>query len=203
MASSRSKKDRLKLTLPALAMVVAVIFCGATLSVLDSASPGRIDATATDRLQALCRDRNPCEVRLGDLVGGSWDRFYEFNTFVPQAEVSRVLGSNLVHTADLQRVLVLVKDGKIVRRQYAHTGEDQPLAKAIDFPGLAPGEHPGWVSFAPNGLFLVARCATQAGGSLFGEHGGLYTMLTPSTGGTTEAAPCEPVHAIIPHPHMR
>ena len=202
-SSRRDPKARLKLTLPALAMVLLFIVGGAVLVVVDSASPGRIDATAAHRLNALCGTRSHCQVRLGDLIDGAWDSFYEFSSFVPQAEMNQVLGSGTVRTADLQRVLLLMVNGRVVRRQYAHTGQDQPLADSLDFPGIVPGAHPGWVTYTPSTVFGVSRCATAAGGPVLGQHGGTYYMLTPVALYAGSSAPCEPVRDLHPHTQPR
>lgn len=174
------KVDRLKRSLPALVVVCMVVLGGATLLTLDYRSPGRIDSKAAERIRASCGTRVPCELRLGDLVGGPWDRFYEFSPAAPQTTVDQVLGTHEVHIAPLQRILVLMKDGEVERRQYAHSGQGQPLPNEIVFAEISAGAHPGWVGYKPDALFTVKPCATLEGLGARNEYGKPYYLLTPA-----------------------
>ena len=194
MASSgrrRNPKARLKSSLPALVVVCIAILGGGLLILLDSVSPGRLDGEISRRIAAQCGPRPDCEVRLGDLIPGTWDTFYEFGPTVPQSELTRILRTPRIHVAHLQRVLVMLESGRVVHRQYAHTGLLQPMAGEVVFASPNPSPEVQWVAFAPGASFRVTSCPTKEGGSALGQHGGNYYLLTPAqlTIGPASCAP--------------
>lgn len=182
MAPRRSRRDtkqRLKSSITALAAVCLVIFVGGALVQIDSVSPGRIDIHATKQIRKLCVANTSCTVRLGDLVPATWDTFYEFSPSVSRSEIDTVLRTGQIRTAPHQRVVVLLRRGQVVLRQYAHTGHSQPLAGSIIFAETNPLAHTAWVVYTPEIQFQVTSCPTREGGSAFGHHGGTYYLLTP------------------------
>jgi hypothetical protein len=186
--SPRDTKDRLKRSFAALGLVCVLLFGAGALIQIDSVSPGRLDLQATNRIRQTCGSNASCIVTLHDLIPGAWDTFYEFSPVVPQAEVNTVLKQKIVRTARLQRVLVLLQDGRVQRRQYAHTGQAGPLAGEVVFAATNP--HQGWVVYTPDTRFQVTPCDTHEGGSAFGRHGGTYFLLTPQLPGSTGTEPC-------------
>ena len=193
MARNRSpeqRKDRIKRTIVALVFVSAVIFFGGMFIQIDSVSPGRLDLHAAQQIRNVCGANPTCTVRLAQLIPGDWDTFYEFSPSVPREAIDHIVQNSRIRTAPYQRVLILTKDGKVVRRQYAHTGQTQPLAGAVVFDTPSSGPQHGWVAYPPSVLLQVTRCTTREGGSAFGTHGGIYFLLTPASQASQTAPTC-------------
>ncbi len=188
--SRRNPKERLKSSFAALATVCVLIGVFGALIQIDSVDPGKIDREAARQIRARCNLQPDCTVRLADIVPGTWDTFYEFSPSVSKQEIAQVLGTSRVHPGQRQRVIVLTNAGKIVRRQYAHTGIGQPLAGELDFRAIYSGPHQGWVAYKPITVFRVSLCPTREGGSAFGNHGGTYYLLTPSSPTQDRASTC-------------
>lgn len=103
--------------------------------------------------------------------------FFEFSYSVKQDEVNRQLKTTRVPVKDLQRLIVLQKNDKVIWKLYGDTGQGQPLANQIQFNEDA-SPWPG-IRHRRDDLFQVTRCETMEGGQLFGPYGGTYFMLTP------------------------
>jgi len=155
-------------------VVLAVAYLAFLL--LSPQDPGSIDRAAVKHIHALCGLRTDCEVTFRDIAKGDWDNFYEFGYSVSQAKVNQVLKTRSVGVSDLQRVLVFVKDGKIVRKSYGDTGQGQPLANQIEFSGTYQD---GWIKFSADTRFKVLTCDTKEGGNFGGPYGGTYYLLVP------------------------
>ena len=188
--SPEARRDRIKRTLVALFFVIAVIFAGGILIQVDSVSPGRIDIHAAQQIRALCGPKPTCTVRLAQLIPGDWDIFYEFSPSVPRALIDHLTRDAKIRTAPDQRVLVLTRNGHLLHRQYAHTGQTQPLANEVVFGTPTSDSHKDWVAYTPETELQVNICPTREGGSAFGAHGGTYYLLTPVTPGGQRSGSC-------------
>ena len=119
--------------LAAVTLILFAVVVGFFLWSLFSPQAGRMDAYASARIRRLCGFSRPCTVRLGDLFQGDWDTFYEFGAAVPQAEINATLHSTQVLKHDLQRTLVLTRNGKIVAMENAAFGIEKPFDGEIEF----------------------------------------------------------------------
>ncbi len=119
--------------LAAVTFLLFAVVIGVFLWSLFSPQAGRMDAYASARIRRLCGFSRPCRVHIGDLFQGDWDTFYEFGAAVPQAEIDATLHSNLVHSVDGKRTLVLTRAGHIVAMENAAFGADKPFDGEIEF----------------------------------------------------------------------
>jgi hypothetical protein len=83
----------------AIAIVALVFVIAGLISVDVFTDHDGMDRTASRHIEQICGFQRDCKGRIGDLVPGNWDTFYEFGVGVPQGEVDRVLGSNRVISA--------------------------------------------------------------------------------------------------------
>jgi hypothetical protein len=115
--------------------IVAAAIASVYLILISPPDPGPVDRAAVKRIQTLCGARTDCEVTLRDIFSGDWDTFYEFGYDVSQHEVSKVLNTKTVWVSDLQNIYVFTKNGRIVKKGYGDSGQEQPLAGEIEFFG--------------------------------------------------------------------
>jgi len=143
----------------AIALVLFVV--GAFVWSTVTAKAGPMDSQAVRRIDRQCGFQSECKVRLGDLFDGSWDTFYEFGVSVEQPTINSVLGTQQVKRADLQRTLVLMKDGHVVSSEHEAYGVEQPLAGQIEFATEYHREQ-GWVKYGRDSVLRVATFHTDS-----------------------------------------
>ena len=135
----------------ALIVFVAVSFVWSMLS----ATAGPLDSQAVRRIDRQCGFQAECKVRLGNLFSGDWDTFYEFGVGVDQATIDRTLGTDRVRHANHQRILVLMKDGRIVSAEHEAYGVLQPLSGQVEFEDEHHREQ-SWVSYGRDSTLRVS-----------------------------------------------
>jgi hypothetical protein len=116
-----------------IALLAVVLVVGGLLWSLFGANSEGMDRIAARRIDQICGFQRECKVRMGDLFAGDWDTFYEFGAGLTQAEVDGVLGAGRARTGDLQRLLVLTRNGKVVSSQLEDGGVETPLDQEVEF----------------------------------------------------------------------
>ena len=98
-------------------------------------SPGasRMDAYATARIRKLCGYQANCKVKAGELFAGDWDTVFVFGSGVTQHEIDALLGRGFVRAPDTERIIVLRKNGKILRVERESDYFEKPVNGQVEF----------------------------------------------------------------------
>ena len=159
-----------KILLVSIAVIVAAGF--AALFAFDFWSrpdSGTFDRFAIKRIRKLCGRRADCQVTMRDLSQLDWDTFYEFDYPSSPESIAKITGAPMpaFPRADLQRVIVLLKNGRVVFHEDADEGIESSIAGEVFF--HCPGQAQEVVKCDSGAVFRVTSFETQGDPASPGE----------------------------------
>ena len=89
---------------------------------------GKIGAAISQR----CGKARNCTVRLSDLTPFKWDKMFYFDYNITPSERRRVVGIGF-DTHELERQIVFLRDGRVVKNEFLPTDIEKPIANEIAF----------------------------------------------------------------------
>lgn len=128
--------------------------------VMPTSIEGRIGRAINDR----CRPAARCVIPLREVTPFEWDRMFYFDYDVSSAARQSAIGLP-VHTEELRRQLVFLRNGKVVRNDLLPTDIEKPVENELVFE--ADDERSHWLSCDRAAQFEVTRDSFGTGVTFF------------------------------------
>jgi hypothetical protein len=129
--AGKSKRE-IKVIIAVTAVLACVVLIGFLWNAF-SPDAGRMDMLIAAKIHGLCDMRADCKVRIGDMLEGDWDTFYEFGSEVSQDTINQTLNTRRIRTHRRERIYALVKEGKVIASSHGPYGVDTPDKGEVEF----------------------------------------------------------------------
>jgi hypothetical protein len=140
-----------------LSVLVAIAACNR--GVRPTSIEGRIGRAITDRCQPAAK----CVIQLREVTPFEWDRMFYFDYSVSPAARRSAVGVPF-DTAELQRQLVFLRNGQVVRNDLLPTDVEKPVENELAFKG---DEKADWLTCDRAAEFEVTRDSFGTGVMFF------------------------------------